>query len=876
MIRSTQVAPLPEPPTKEPDMKGTSKGGAPKVRKAKRSVLVADFLADRLITLGGTAVLVAVLGILVFLVGEVVPLFQGARITGSSVNRLQNSPPPHAPALLGVDEQAAIGFGITSQGKLFAFHTSSGTSLKTPSWDLGGLSPTAWAFSQDKENFALGFADGSVRMGTLKVVSRLKTTEEVPRNLRALSDKDWTDGASLYRFSSSGEVRVLTLEAFLGEPRKVSQAGRAILKLDYRLGGTEERPTRSLAALDQGMEIWVERVEVKKNLLTGRLTESVQSKSIPVPVSGLENFHLLLGAHGSMAFLVSSGGEFLRFDAFGPQGRELFERSRLTKEGVQITAAVFLSGERSLVLGGSDGSVGIWFLVESPQADTRDSRKIVLARELAPQAGPILGIEPGMRGKTFVTWDATGQVWVRHATSKKTLVRIPLGEQKDFRVALAPRLDALVTLDSGGKAGLWNLLDPHPETSLSTLFGKVWYEGAPQPEFVWQSSGGTEDFEPKLSLVPLIFGTLKGTFYALLFAVPLAILGAIYTSEFLSPRLRSRVKPVMELMASLPSVILGFVAALVLAPVVELWISSVLMAFLVVPLGLLLGGYLFQVFPDEWTRRMGASGKLLLMACLVGLWMGVSSKIGTFVEELFFNGDLKAWLNGGPNGILPPLSLLLLPLGVVISGTWLGERLWKGVGGALAEAGRAGAVFLFGGFVSLCSGWLLQWAGVDPREGLVGAYVQRNTLVVAFAMGFAVIPLIYTLAEEALSGVPDHLRAASLSCGATPWQTALWIVLPTAASGVFSAVMIGMGRAVGETMIVVMATGNTPIIDLNLFNGFRALSANIAVELPESVKGGTLYRVLFLTALVLFSMTFVINTLAELVRQRFRKRAQQL
>jgi len=166
--------------------------------------------------------------------------------------------------------------------------------------------------------------------------------------------------------------------------------------------------------------------------------------------------------------------------------------------------------------------------------------------------------------------------------------------------------------------------------------------------------------------------------------------------------------------------------------------------------------------------------------------------------------------------------------------------------------------------------------GLDPRGHLAGTYVQRNTLVVGFAMGFAVIPLIYTLAEDALNSVPEHLRAASLACGATPWQTALWVVLPTAISGVFSAIMIGMGRAVGETMIVVMAAGNTPIIDWNIFNGLRALSATIAVELPEAVKDGTLYRILFLAGLVLFAMTFVINTLAEVVRQRFRKRARQL
>ncbi len=166
--------------------------------------------------------------------------------------------------------------------------------------------------------------------------------------------------------------------------------------------------------------------------------------------------------------------------------------------------------------------------------------------------------------------------------------------------------------------------------------------------------------------------------------------------------------------------------------------------------------------------------------------------------------------------------------------------------------------------------------GLDPRGSVVGTYIQRNTLIIAFAMGFAVIPIIYTLAEDALNSVPDQLRSASLGCGATLWQTAMWVILPTAVSGVFSAVMIGMGRAVGETMIVVMATGNTPIIDLNIFNGLRALSANIAVELPEAPKDGSLYRVLFLTGLVLFAMTFVINTAAELVRQYFRKRSMQL
>jgi len=164
------------------------------------------------------------------------------------------------------------------------------------------------------------------------------------------------------------------------------------------------------------------------------------------------------------------------------------------------------------------------------------------------------------------------------------------------------------------------------------------------------------------------------------------------------------------------------------------------------------------------------------------------------------------------------------------------------------------------------------WLGM--ATGLV--YDQRNSIVVGLAMGFAVIPIIFTITEDAFSSVPANLTAASLALGASRWQTALRVVLPTASPGLFSAVMVGFGRAVGETMIVLMATGNTPVMDWSIFNGMRTLSANIAVEIPEAPNGGTLYRVLFLAALLLFGMTFVVNTLAEIVRQRLRERYKAL
>ena len=212
------------------------------------------------------------------------------------------------------------------------------------------------------------------------------------------------------------------------------------------------------------------------------------------------------------------------------------------------------------------------------------------------------------------------------------------------------------------------------------------------------------------------------------------------------------------------------------------------------------------------------------------------------------------------------------------------RRAWTLVDLGSFLSGVAGVLL-----ISWLAGLGLEALGFDPRGqvpanldgtkfalGIVGTYVPRNALVVGFVMGFAIIPLIYTIADDALSTVPEHLRSASLGAGATPWQTAMRVVVPTAMSGLFSAVMIGLGRAVGETMIVLMAAGNTPIMDWNIFNGFQTLSALIAQEMPEAVRNSTHYRVLFVAALTLFGLTFLVNTVAEIVRLRFRRRAYEL
>jgi phosphate transport system permease protein len=384
---------------------------------------------------------------------------------------------------------------------------------------------------------------------------------------------------------------------------------------------------------------------------------------------------------------------------------------------------------------------------------------------------------------------------------------------------------------------------------------------------------------------PLIFGTLKATFYCLLMGVPLALLAAIYTSEFMQPKARAIVKPTIELMASLPSVVLGFLAALVFAPFVERILPVVLTGFLAIPAAFVFGAYFWQFLPDHIGLRLSRLRFAFLLVALAA-GVGASMVIGPIVERIFFAGDLKGWLAGQHGSARNGWLFLLFPVCAIFTSFMSGQYIAPWIRRLCAGRGQFGTAAIdlakfvigmsFSAVLAYAVGAVLTAAGFDPRGSLVGTYVQRNALVVGIVMGFAVIPIIYTLAEDALSAVPEHLRAASLGAGATPWQTARHIILPTAMSGIFSAIMIGLGRAVGETMIVLMAAGNTPVTELNIFNGFRTLSATIAVELGEAARNSTHYRTLYLAALLLFAMTFALNTAAEVVRQRFRKRAYQL
>lgn len=831
--------------------------------------------------------IVAVLGILVFLVEETLPLFRSGTTTGEHTYSLQGP----AEDVLGVrvDEYKTLAFFLTKQGKGSLSHAKTGFPLHPVVLDLEGRELTALAFTPDRTYVVFGFSDGSVRFGALEFATEILSPENLPQGLTRINDQDSTDGSTVFTKIPGNQFRKVSFSLTLDkEFIPVSESGKPLVALAYHVSGQAERQARAFVALDEEGVPSLNLVTSRINLLTGERRAQVTRTQLPPLPQGVKPHAISLTEKADQVVVAEKTGTVFRYNTADLNAPMLAETVRVVPDSSTLTSFGYLLGGQSLVVGGSDGSLNIFFLLKKEGADTKDGQALQLTRRFDRlPSSPVL-FEPAIMGKNFAVADAKGNLFVYHGTSQKLLVQLPSdAKTREYRtILLSPRMDGLLALQGDGRVRFWEFSVPHPETTVRTLFRKVWYEGYPEPTYTWQSSAMSEDYEPKFSLIPLIFGTIKAAFYSLLFAIPIAILGAIYTSEFVNLKVRAIVKPTMEMMASLPSVVLGFVAALVMAPVVETWIAAVLLVFIVVPVSLMVAAYLWQMIPLRIALRIQGSPKFFATVLVVVSAIYGAVKLGDWFEGVFFMGDFRAWVNGDVGGPEPMLFLLALPLSFVVISVFVSRFYGRAFAlvmkrisqfrAALLEMGRWVGSALLAVLCSLAIAKILALLGLDVRGTFVDTYVQRNTLIVGFAMGFAVIPIIYTIAEDALNAVPEHLRAASLGCGATPWQTAIYVVLPTAVSGVFSAIMIGMGRAVGETMIVVMATGNTPIIDMNIFNGLRALSATIAVELPEAVKGGTLYRILFLSGLVLFAMTFVINTVAEVIRLRFRKRAMQL
>jgi phosphate transport system permease protein len=851
----------------------------------RKSVIWAERIASSVIKVGGLMVIVAVLGIMVFLFRVVMPLIGGGQQIGEVSYTLPTS---ERTAWLFADEFQTIGIRIGDRGELIDFHIPSGTVLTRSSIDFEGRRLTASGGTLERDRVLLGFDDGSVQFLRVRVETSTTAQANFPADAARIDDRDFLLGDAVLTRVLSGDYRTLRPVKELGALEKISDA--AIVALDYRVGGTVERPTIAFATVDAHAQVRVSQSRIQRNMMTGQQTVRTETAELP-PMNlgpGVEVSSILLSGSADRAIVGTTDGMVYRFDLRDPSNPVLAETKRILPEGESITAMTFLGGEQTLVVGGSNGSVLTFFRLQIPGAQTADGFQLVQSRSHDQAAvGAVLDLSEAQRDKSFVAVDDQGNVRVIHSTSEQVLFSFRRTDVASAATGLIfPRSDGVLLVSDTGVVNGWQYREPHPEVTLRVLFGRLWYEGYNQPEFIWQSTAGTDLAEPKYSLVPLIFGTIKAAFYAMLFATPIALLAAIYTSEFIHRSVRATVKPIMETMESLPTVVLGFVAALVLAPLVEEWIAAVLLGFIAVPLGLMLGAFLWQMLPQQTVLRYDGMPKFLLMAGSIIVSVYTAIQLGPLFELLLFYGDFKAWTAGNFGTGTPFMFLILLPLSYVAVSMLFSRHAGHLYRAYVADrertiAGRLDmlrwlALLLAAMLLSFLAASTLTLLGYDPRGGFVDTYQQRNALVVGFVMAFAVIPNIYTLAEDALSSVPGHLRAGSLACGATPWQTAMWIIVPTAASGVFSAVMMGMGRAVGETMIVVMAAGNTPIMEWNIFSGLRTLSANIAIELPEAVKDGTNYRVLFLAALTLFIMTFFLNTIAELIRQRFRKRAFQL
>ncbi len=852
-------------------------------RSTRRGVRVSEFVARLLISVSGIATIIAVAVICVFLVQVVLPIFQGATV--GSARTIPSQALERAPLALQVDEYGALVWSLHADGTLSVARTDSGELLQRqllfPEAEL-----TAMSFNPADDSVAFGFGDGTVRLGRIGFLTRFLEPDEGGNELAGLRVGQMARfGEGMVQRTAEGQLRLQALDFRAGEALDSGWTS-AIRLIDHSLlpGGS------ILGALSEEGRLAVFAANTRVNLLTGEETTSLEEGEIPWKPAPGERlpWRLMLSGGGDNLMLAWEDGRLLRFDIRERQAAELVEEVDLVAEpAARLTALEPMIGKTTLVAGDSLGRIGGWFRIKPEGAGTRDGALLVRAHAIATGGDAVTALAPSRRSRLLGAGFSDGSVELYYLTSGEELVRMPSpdGQAPVLALTISPKEEALL---AATPSGLWQrAFDPsHPEASLAGLFRPLWYEGYPGPEHVWQSSSGTDEFEPKLGMVPLIFGTLKATLYSMLFGVPIALLAAIFSSEFLAPRLRVPIKSTIEVMASLPSVVLGFLAALVIAPFVQELLPATLALFATIPLALLLGSYLWQLLPQQLTLRWSGWQRLSTISLMLPLGALGALVLGPMVEDLVFAGDIEQWLDGHRGSSVGGWFFLLLPgvglLCVLLAGRFVAPWLrgasvaWNRLTCARFDLAR----FLIGalavGLLALGGAVALDALGFDPRGNVFDTYVQRNALVVGFVMGFAIIPIIYTLSEDALSSVPEHLREASLGSGATPWQTATRIIVPTAMSGLFSAVMIGLGRAVGETMIVLMATGNTPVTDWNVFSGFRTLSANIAVELPEAVRNSTHYRTLFLAALVLFALTFVVNTLAELVRQRFRRRAYQL
>ncbi len=735
--------------------RGANARRAEDLRKRRRFL---DSFTRWTIAVGGVGIIGAVVLILFYLIWVVFPLFLAPDAELRALDQGETLVPGET-LYLGVEEQLEVATRITGDGRITFFHVDGLDTVYErflgPSEDVRLVE--AVESDADPQLLALLSEDG--RVTTVRKVFETDFSDGI-ENRRIEPSVEFADDASWRPLTDGQAVRGLAF----------SSSDNAMV----------------IAALGEN-RIFVEYGTISQNFITGASTldsrliqTAIEPGATTIAVSGNQRW----------VYVGDENGQVHRFELPG------LEKTGVTQASDRpITAMRMLLGGISVLAGDASGQMVQLF----PVRDAEGAFQLTRIREFESQGAAITRIQTEYRRKGFLALDSDNQLGVYHSTAGQRVLLETLPPTVPEAVAIGPRANGILTIGEDGNAYFLDIENKHPEISLASLWGKVWYENYEEPAHIWQSSSASNDFEPKFSLTPLAFGTLKAALYAMLFAVPLALAGAAFTAYFMAPGLRQVVKPTIEIMAALPTVILGFLAGLWFAPFLEENLAAMFAIFLVVPVGL----FVFSWFGSQNTflkARIpeGWEPALLIPVMIALVWL--SMELAQPLQHLLFGGDMRTWLS----------------------------------------------------------------------EDLGVSYDQRNALVVGVAMGFAVIPTIFSIAEDAVFGVPKSLSDGSLALGATRWQTMVRVILPTASPGIFSGLMIGLGRAVGETMIVLMATGNTPIMDWNLFEGMRTLAANIAVEMPESEVNSSHYRILFLAALTLFVFTFIVNTVAEIIRQRLR------
>ncbi|WP_409524276.1 ABC transporter permease subunit [Nitrincola sp. MINF-07-Sa-05] len=721
------------------------------------------------ITIAGYGVVFALAMIFVYLFYEVMPILKGATVTQQATYPLpvQDAGLQH----LLIERYQELGIQYTDNGQVTFFEA-----------DNGNI----------RSQFDLPIADG------VDITSFAHTEVIGGVIAQGLSNGEAIIASHAFDLSFPTDTRVITpkIEYPFGEsPITVDPQGMPLTMLALETV-TRGSGGSMMAAITADNRLVLTGLSTRTNMMTGETSVTTSHASLATVPE--EPVKMLLDKTLRSLFIADRSGYIYYYDISDLNNARLIDRYD-AGNGSEITAIEFLVGSVSLIVGTESGQLSQWFLVR----DEQNQYSLERVRDFKEHGAAITKITPEYTRKGFLAGDASGQLGIHYGTSARTLFLEKKVDSAVQSLAISQINERLMLLDSQNQvhvSGLWNR---HPQLSFAAMWNKVWYEGRDDPEYIWQSSSASDEFESKFSLVPLTVGTLKAAFYAMLFAMPLAIAGAIYTAYFMTPKLRGIVKPSIEIMEALPTVILGFLAGLWLAPFAEENLPAIFGFFILMPVMMLLFAFIWtrlpirKLVPDGWEAALLAPVILLFgYFCVV---------ISPWIEIWFFNGSMRQWFTD---------------IGIT--------------------------------------------------------YDQRNALIVGIAMGFAVIPTIFSIAEDAVFTVPRHLTQGSLALGATRWQTVMGVVLPTASPGIFSAVMMGFGRAVGETMIVLMATGNSPVVNFNIFEGMRTLSANIAVELPETAVGSSHFRVLFLAALVLLALTFVVNTIAEIIRQRLRTRYSNL